>query len=621
MNVWLILSLSLQLQDELLCTTLGVASGTYIVDDRKLHHFSGAREPPDEHIVKRMRMNTQDDAEVENEGIKPGSGIENHDVMEEYSASSGSTGGRDDSHVSKNKETDCPEVLSALTLVAKSTSGQESERDESPVPARTSGDDSSKVVGEVTKSEDFLLSNESSDMCVKLTSGSDGHGIGAGTRLQQSNHSSEFANSEQQTQDLQTVDDIVNERLKNLTGGSSLVDFSVAVPMNVVSTSSIDIPKPSIVSSQDLMDRLGQFRSLRLPNDITGNAVSSFDPEMALAAMGEGEPDSVNTSNQHFPSTLQQMETVPSDSGSSFDPEVALAAMGEGEQPSSVEPQHTRYQDIEDVPNGSTFTPEDALVAMGEGERSTVTDATCRQFQNTLPQMEDITSDPRPPFDPEIALAAMGEGEQVTDGGPTENQFQSALPQISMDMTGNSETPFDPDVALAAMGEGDRSSANGMQNQFSLAGNTSGNTYSSGIDLGEIGDSETNKSVPQCPGNVTNVSRFDPDMALVAMGEAQTITVTEAAHIPYQSSLPQPNTSGEPSSSFDPEMALAAIGEGESVQTCTSSQRAHAGSFHLQCAPDLGLTDTSMDVSLDESGPELDFEALSEEFNRNTRHR
>jgi hypothetical protein len=618
-NTWLNI-LSLQLQDELLCTTLGVARGTYVVDDRKLQHFSGAREPPVEQIVKRMRMNTQDDAEVENEDTKPGIVLENRDIMEECSANSGSTGDRDDSHISKNKKTDCPEVLSALTLVAKSTLSQESERDQSLIPARTSGNDSSKVVGEVTKNDDFLLSSESSDICVKLTSESDEHGIGSGTRLQQSDHSSEFANSEQQTQDLQTVDDIVNERLKNLTGGSSLVDFSVAVPMNVVSTSSIDVPKPSIVSSQDLMDRLGQFRSLRLPNDIAGNAVSSFDPEIALAAMGEGEPDSVNAPNQEFPSTLQQMETVPSDSGSSFDPEVALAAMGEGEQ-TSVQSQHTRYQDIEEVPNGSAFTPEDALVAMGEGESSTVADATCRQFQNTLPQMGDITDDPRPPFDPEMALAAMGEGEQVTSGGPTENQFQPSLPQISMDMTGSTGTPFDPDVALAAMGGGDTSSANEMQNQFSLAQNASSNAYSTGISLGDIGDSETNKSVPQCSGNVTNISRFDPDMALASMGEAQTITGSESAHIPYQSSLPQPNTSREPGSSFDPEMALAAIGEGESVQTCTSSQRAHAGSFQLQCAPDLGLTDTSMDVSLDESGPELDFEALSEEFNRNTRHR
>lgn len=591
------------------------------MDDRKLQHFIGVREPPDGQIVKRMRMNTQDDVKVEKEDIKPRSVNENHVMMDECSANSGSTGGRDDGHVSKNKETECPEVLSALTLVAKSALGHESERDHSPIPARTSGDDGSKVVGEVTKSKDFLLSSESNDMCVKLASEGDGHGIGTGTRLQQLDHSSEFANSEQQTQDLQTVDDIVNERLKNLTGGSSLVDFSVSVPMNVVSTSSIDIPKPSIVSSQDLMDRLGQFRSLQLPNDVTSNAVSSYDPEMALAAMGEGGPDSVNTSNQHFPSTLQQMETVPSDSGSSFDPEVALAAMGEGEQSASVEPQHAQYQDIEDVPNGSTFTPEDALVVMGEGEHSTVADATHGQFQNTLPQIGDITDDPRPPFDPEMTLAAMGEGEQVTNGGPTENRFQSALPEITMDITGNTGTPFDPDVALAAMGEGDRSSANEMQDQFSLAGNTSSNTYSSGIDLGDIGDGATNKSVTQCTGNVTNVSRFDPDMALAAIGKAQTIAVGESAHIPYQSSLPQPNTSSEPGSSFDPEMALAAIGEGESVQTCTSSQREHAGSFQLQCAPDLGLTDTSMDVSLDESGPELDFEALSEEFNRNTRHR
>jgi len=596
------------------------------VDDRKLQHFSTAREPPDEQTVKRMRMNTQDNEEAENDGTKTGSVIANHDMMEECSVNSGSTGGRDDGHVTKNKETDCPEVLSALTLVAKSTLGQDSEQDQSLIPARTS-DNGSKVVGEVTKSEDFLLSGESNDMCVKLTSGSDEHVIGSDTRLQQSDHPPEFANSEQHTQELQTVDDIVNERLKNLTNGSSLVDFSVATPMSVVSTSSIDIPKPSIVSSQDLIDRLGQFRSLRLPNDITNNAVSSFDPEMALAAMGEGEPDTVNGSSQHFPS-LQQMETAPSDSGSSFDPEVALAAMGEGEQSSSVQPQCTTYQQIENVADGSSFTPEDALVAMGEGEQGTVANATHRQFQNTLPQMGGITNDQRPPFDPEMALAAMGEGQQVTNGGPTENQFQSALPQIRMDMTDNTGTPFDPDVALAAMGEGDRPSTNEIQNQFSSTGNVSANSYSSRMDLGDIGDSETNKSARQCTENASNVSRFDPDMALAAMDEEQAITASETSHIPYQSPLPQSNTPSEQGSSFDPEMALAAISDGEPVQTCTSSQRVHAGvpivnsgSFQLQCAPELGLADTSMDVSLDESGPELDFEALSEEFNRNTRHR
>lgn len=620
----------LELQDKLLCATLGLASGTYLVDDHKLQHFSRTKEPPVEQTVKRMRMNTQDNDQTENEGTKTGSVIVNHDVREECTVKSGGggNGDTDNGHVTKNKETDCPEVLSALTLVAKSTLGQGPERDQSHVLARTSGDDSSKVVGEATKSEVFLLSGESNDMCVKLTSGSDGHVISSGRRLHQSDHPSEFPTSDQQTQDLQTVDDIVNERLKNLTGGTSLVDFSVAAAMDVVSTSSIDIPKPSIVSSQDLIDRLGQFRSLRLPNDITSNAVSSFDPEMALAAMGEGEPDSVNASDQHFPSTLQQIETVPSDSGSSFDPEVALAGMGEGEQSPSVQSQHTRYQQIESVPNGSAFTPENALVAMGEAEHSNVAGATCRQFQNTLPQIGDITRDPRPPFDSEMALAAMGEGEQVTNGGSTENQFQSDLPQISMDMSDNNGTSFDPDVALAAMGEGNRSPAHEMQNQFSSVGNVSGNSYSSGMDLGDIGDSETDKSVPQCTESVNNVSRFVPDVALAAMEEGQTMTASESTHIPYQPPLPQSSTSSEPGSSFDPEMALSVITERDSVQTCTSSQRAHAGvpivnsgAFQLQCAPDLGLADTSMDVSLDESGPELDFEVLSAEFNRNTRHR
>lgn len=598
------------------------------MDDRKLQHFTGARVPPDEQTAKRMRMDIQDAEEVENEGRKTGSVTANRDMTAESGVNSGGTSGRNDDHVTKNKETDCPEVLSALTLVAKSTVGQGSERDQSLTPARTSGDDGSKTVAEVTKSEVFLLSGKSSDMCGKLASGSDGHIIDSSTRIQESDHPSEFPNPEQQTQDYQTVDDIVNERLKNLTGGSNLVDFSEAVPMSVVSTSSINISKPSIVSSQDLIDRLGQFRSLRLPSDITSNAVSSFDPEIALAAMGEGEPDSVNASNQRFPSTLQQMETVPSDSGSSFDPEVALVAMGEGEQSTSVQPQHTRYQEIDNVPNGSTFTPEDALVAMGEGEQSTIAGATRPQFHNTLPHMADITNDARPSFDPEIALAAMGEGDQVTDGGPTEDQFQSALPQINMNMSANTGTPFDPDAALAALDERDRSSANEMQNQFSSVGNASGNAYSSGMDLGDIGDNESNKSVPRCTENVTHVSRFDPNMALVAMEEERTITASESAHIPYQPPLPQTSTSGEPGSSFDPEIALAAIGDGESVQTCTSSQRPHArvpivntGSFQLQCGPDLGLADTSMDVSLDESGPELDFEALSEEFSRNTRHR
>lgn len=601
------------------------------MDDRKLQHFSRTEDPAVEQTVKRMKMNAQDNDQTENEGTKTGSMIVNHDVREECAVKSGGGDGDGDidkGHVTKNKETDCPEVLSALTLVAKSALSQGPERDQSHVLVRTSGDDSSKVVGEVTKSEVFLLSGESSDMCVKLASGTDGHVISSGRKLHQSDHPSEFPTSDQQTQDLQTVDDIVNERLKNLTGGNSLVDFPVATSMNVVSTSSIDIPKPSIVSSQDLINRLGQFRPLRLPNDITSNAVSSFDPEMALAAMGEGEPDSVSASSQHFPSTLQQIETVPSDSGSSFDPEVSLAGMGEGQQSTSVQSQHTRYQQIENVANGSAFTPEDALVAMGEGEHRTVAGVTCRQFQNTLPQIGDITRDPRPQFDPEMALAAMGEGEQVTNGGSTENQFQSDLPQINMDMSDNNGTSFDPDVALAAMSEGNRSPANEMQNQFSSVGNVSSNSYSSGMDLGDIGDSETDKSVPQCTESVTNVSRFVPDMSLTAMEEAQTMTAGESTHIPYQQPLPQSSTSSEPGSSFDPEMALAVITERETVHTCTSSQRAHAGvpivnsgAFQLQCAPDLGLADTSMDVSLDESGPELDFEVLSEEFNRNTRHR
>jgi hypothetical protein len=592
------------------------------VDDRKLQHFSGARELHDEQTVKRMKMDTQDGKEVENEGTKTGSVIANH-VTEECGVNSGSTSGRDDDSVTVKEENDCPEVLSALTLVAKSSVGQRSERGQSLTPARTSGDDGSAAVAEVTKSEVFLLSGESSDMCVKLASGSNGHATTSGTRLQQSDSPSEFPNSEQQTQDFQTVDDIVNERLKNLTGGSNLVDFSEAV-----SSSSINISKPSIVSSQDLIDRLGQFRSLRLPGDITSNAVSSFDPEIALAAMGEGEADSVNASNGHFPSTLQQMETVPSDSGSSFDPEVALAAMGEGEQSTSVQPQHTRYPEVDNVPNGSTFTPEDALVAMGEGEHSTVAGTTRPQFHNTLPHMVDITNDARPPFDPEIALAAMGEGEQVTDGGPTGNQFPPSLPQLNVNMSGNTGTPFDPDVALAALDERNRSSANEIQNQFSSVGSASGNSYRSGMDLHDIGDNESNKSVSRCTEDVTHVSRFDTSMALVTMEEGHTITASESAHIPYQPPLPQTNTSGESRSSFDPEIALAAISKGESIQTCTSSQGPHArvpvvntGSFHLQCGPDLGLADTSMDVSLDESGPELDFEALSEEFNRNTRHR
>jgi hypothetical protein len=560
-----------------------------------------------------MKIDTQD-----GKGTETGSAVANH-VTEECgvtSVSSTSDG------VAVKEENDCPEVLSALTLVAKSSVGQRTERGQSLAPARTSGDDGSAAVAQVTKSEVFLLSGESSAMCVKLASGSRGHATTSGTRLQQS----EFPNSEQQTQDFQTVDDIVNERLKNLTGGSSLVDFSEAV-----SASTINISKPSIVSSQDLIDRLGQFRSLRLPGDITSNAVPPFDPEIALAAMGEGEADSVNASDRHFPSTLQQIETVPSDSGSSFDPEVALAAMGEGEQSTSIQPRHTRYPEVDNVPNGSTFTPEDALVAMGEGDHSSVAGTTRTQFHNALPlpHMVDITNDARPPFDPEIALAAMGEGEQVTDGGPTENQYPPSLPQLGVNMSGNTGTPFDPDVALAALDDRDRSSANEMQNQFSSVGSASGNSYRSGMDLGDIGDNESNKSVSRCTEDVTRVSRFDPSMvALVTMEEGHTITASESAHIPYQPPLPQTSTSLESCSSFDPEIALAAIRKGESMQTCASSQGPHArvpvvntGSFQLQCGSDLGLADTSMDVSLDESGPELDFEALSEEFNRNTRHR
>jgi hypothetical protein len=438
-----------------------------------------------------MKMDTQDGEEVTIEGAKTVNAI----VTEEC--------GGDVDHVTMKKEDECPEVLSALTLVARSSVGQRS-----LAPARASGDEST-AMAEVTKSEAFLLAGESGDVCAKLgASGSD----------------------------FQTVDDIVNERLDNLTAGSNLVDFPQA--MNAMS-------KPPVVTSQHLIDRLGQFRSLPLPSDMTVNTVSSFDPEIALAAMGEGETHSANTPSQHFPSTLQQMETVPNDSGSSFDPEVALAGMGEG--------------------------------------------------------------------------------EQVAEGGPTGNQFPSALPQISVNISGNAGTPFDPEVALAVLSERGGSSANGMRARFSSVGGASGKSYRPGMDLGDMGDDGSDtKTVSRCTEDVIRVSRFDPSMSLVTMEQGRTITTRESAQIPYEPPLPQTSASGESGSSFDPEIALAAMSEGGSIQTCASSRGQHArvpvvnaGSFQLQCGPDLGLAD----VSLDESGPELDFEALSEEFSKNTRQR
>ncbi|PSN50795.1 hypothetical protein C0J52_13922 [Blattella germanica] len=611
------------LQDELLCTTFGVTSGTYLVDDRKLQYMSVNRDSCEEPPEKRPRTETQEDT-IETNSTKSDSAEVKGDKKEDRST-------RNSEDSSPAQENRCPEVLSALTLIAKPSVHEESECDSPILPSRTSGNDddddvdSKVLVGIVQKSEDFLLSSESNDMCPKLSSVNEGV-ESAGATLDHNEHASEFANSEAHSQELETVDDIVNERLKNLTSGSNLVDFSVAAPMNVVSncmtTSAIDIPKSAIISSQDLIDRLGQFRTLRLPNDVTSNEVSSFDPELALAAMGEGEQDTVGPSNQHF-----QMETVPSDSGSSFDPEVALAAMGEGEQPTSLESQHNQFQRIENVPNGPTFTPEDALAAMGEGERNT----SHEQFQNTLSQINSMTNNRRQSFDPEIALAAMGEGDPVENDGrtTTENRFQSTLQQIRIVNVTNNNGPFDPEVALAAMGEGTRR-ANEVQDQFSTAGSASSSSYSTSMEL-DIGSSRaiSSKSSTQCTDNVASVSSFDPDMTLAAMGKGQALAVNESSHIPYQSPMSQRNSSNETNAAnFNPEIALAAIRDEATVQGSSSSQTSHAddtlvdsSSFRLQCAPDLGLADASMDVSLDESGPELDFEALSEEFNRNTRHR
>ncbi|KAJ9597604.1 hypothetical protein L9F63_011549, partial [Diploptera punctata] len=562
-----------ELQDELLCTTLGVASGTYIVDDTKLQRTIPKTEE-DEPLEKRTRAGL----ELVNNSTKYESAVINNEVSVKSALP---------------KQEKCPEVLSALTLVARPAENLNSKHESAIHPARTSDSEehSKQTVNLEPKNEDFLLSSESNDMCPKLTSVTDEN---SNPRLEQAEQSTEFSNSEHHSQELESVDDIVNERLKNLTNGTSLVDFSVAGPINVsdcMTTSSIDIPKSSIISSQDLIDRLGQFRSLPLSNVVNSNEVSTFDPEMALAAMGEGEQDSVTASNQHFQSTLQQMETVPSDSGSSFDPEVALVAMGEGDQSTP----NNQYQPLENISNGASFTPEDALAAMGEGEQNSVENRSHRQFQNTLPQINSIGA-ARQSFDPEIELAAMGEGDQVTSNGNsrTENRYQS-LQRMRINMSGSTET-FDPEVALAAMGEGTTSSVNEVQNQFSSSGNASNNpvhTYATSVDLHSIGN--TDKSSAQCSDSVTNVSSLRYRGQILPM---------------------------KTNSTFDAEMALAAIGEEEAVRNSTSSQRSHnASSFQLQCGPDLGLADTSIDVSLDESETELDFEAFSAEFNRNARHR
>ncbi|KAK7863285.1 hypothetical protein R5R35_005329 [Gryllus longicercus] len=482
----------LELQDEILCNALGLPCGKYqIVDDHLLTRraqsgFDMKVEPP----LKRLKCDESD--------------IKDEPKLEEIKPS-------------------CPEVLSALALESRPTTvsslisnpvppsvsstiaSTEASNSHPSSPARSSVDSEPTKTSQdnTPQSQDENMKEVDSVETKPVSDQEDEHPFLLPTTsdmcVEELTH--EAVGGEGESHGTETVDDIVNERLKNLTG------FTVSGPEGE--------------TVQSVSQEVVQFQD---PHNSNDTEVPTFDPEMALAAMGEGEqPDSGTALSE-------------------FSPEIALAAMGEGDaEPPDTGTRHSPFaSSVQDV-----FDPIKSM----QDTVSLPNNSVPRNEESDQPKMNSPAS-AREVFS-DLRLSNM-DTSQSTNSAESKEEIVAFTTSI---LTNNSENTF-----ITSLAEG--------------------------------------SSISKCEGpSDSSVTNFDPEIALAAMGEGDP-------------------TGGNSESTFDPEMALASMGEG--VPSVPSGQEFPQASDASGNEPAFQLT--AMDVSLDESGPELDFDALSAEFTRSTRH-
>nr|CAD7267191.1 unnamed protein product [Timema shepardi] len=489
----------------------------------------------------------------------------------------------------------CPEVLSALTLVAKPTEGH--------LRTKISG----TVKGDGIDNFDLQSAQEEMDVVESAATS-----VGSADISAQS-----FSNTDHHSEALQTVDEIVNESLKKLQFNTDAVSQSQSTV--------------SRLRRDSTSNRVNKYMVLSKSDD----GGESFDPEIALASMGKVEQPSnssdfapMNIPNNSGPSytlvpmngrtnlddthdsflDMSHMETDSNDHR--FDPEVTMTTLGLECSSSEIKNEDSKFiTSISAMDTGSKVSHSTKDMAMFNTNRSD-------------PAVKHVSS-----YTPEEMLASMEEDNQTSDLKPSDVQFSLPIPQVKMEVLAD-----DNPNTFALVGDNLLVRQSDKASSYIVSGVKEENTVP--VQSGERrllyqqSESTTNSSpfhaemaLAGIGGEnqtvAANISSFTPEMALAAMGEGDRNSSADSSEISFQVPLSTSRAVvNHTESGFDPEAALAAMGEGEQLVPVTTQFQSTVSSSPSTFTLQQGF----MEVGLDESGPELDFEALSEEFNRNTRH-
>nr|CAD7449497.1 unnamed protein product [Timema bartmani] len=587
-----------ELQDKVLCSALGLPCGVYNVDDRCLrsrkHSLSLDDDDDDDEAsppTKQAKADLSDDSNQPSRLLQPA-----HDSKLDL------------------KKSVCPEVLSALTLVAKPSEGH--------LQRVISG----IVKGERTDNFDLQSTQEKMDVVESAAAS-----VGSANISAQS-----FSNIDHHSEALQTVDEIVNESLKKLQFNTDAVSQS-----------------QSTARRDSTPNRVNKYMVLSKSDD----GGESFDPEIALASMGKVD----QPSNSSDFATMN----IPNDSGPSY---TLVPMTGR----TNIDDTHDSFLDMshmETDSNDHRFDPEITMTTLGLECSSSATKNEDSKFITSISAMdtsskvshstkdlamfnticsnpavshEQLTGKHVSSYSPEEMLASMEENNQTSDLKPSDVQFSLPIPQVKMEALADNN----PDT-FALVGENLLVRQSDKVSSYIVSGvkeenivpvqsgdrqllyqqsesTTNSSPFHAEITLAAIGgENQTVGANNEVHGIIS--SSFTPEMALAAMGEGDRNSSADSSEISFQVPLSTSRAVvNQTGSSFDPEAALAAMGEGEqSVPVTTQFQPTVTSTYQSNVSSSsstFNLQQGFMEVGLDESGPDLDFEALSEEFNRNTRH-
>nr|CAD7461333.1 unnamed protein product [Timema tahoe] len=587
-----------ELQDKVLCSALGLPCGVYNVDDRCLrsrkHSLSLDDDDDDDEAsppTKQAKADLSDDSNQPSRLLQPA-----HDSKLDL------------------KKSVCPEVLSALTLVAKPSEGH--------LQRVISG----IVKGERTDNFDLQSTQEKMDVVESAATS-----VGSANISAQS-----FSNIDHHSEALQTVDEIVNESLKKLQFNTDAVSQSQSTARRDSTPNRVD--KYMVLSKSD-------------------DGGESFDPEIALASMGKVD----QPSNSSDFATMN----IPNDSGPSY----TLVPMTGRTNIDDTHDSFLNMSHMETDSNDHRFDPEITMTTLGLECSSSATKNEDSKFITSISAMdtsskvshstkdlamfntncsnpavshEQLTGKHVSSYSPEEMLASMEENNQTSDLKPSDVQFSLPIPQVKMEALADNN----PDT-FALVGENLLVRQSDKVSSYIVSGvkeenivpvqsgdrqllyqqsesTTNSSPFHAEITLAAIGgENQTVGANNEVHGIIS--SSFTPEMALAAMGEGDRNSSADSSEISFQVPLSTSRAVvNQTGSSFDPEAALAAMGEGEqSMPVTTQFQPTVTSTYQSNVSSSsstFNLQQGFMEVGLDESGPDLDFEALSEEFNRNTRH-